>query len=130
MSDDQPAATIRIGFRLSIGVRVCLLLGALLLVLAGYLFWSPLGKDSPNGLSVRCGSAESPPSDALRRAACGSLNSSRRGAALAALLAAVVVSGGGALAFGVTQRPELPPADETPELRRSELEDEPGRGQG
>jgi hypothetical protein len=99
---DQPAtrAEDRRVFSLSTGSRICFIVAALLLLLAGYLFWSPLGASVANGFPAKCGSAAHPPSDTLGKAVCGSVNDERRAQALAALGAAVIVAGGGLLAFG------------------------------
>jgi hypothetical protein len=101
-TSEQPTARgeDRIVFSLSIGARICLIVGALLLLFAGYLFWAPVGQSVPSGFPAKCGSAAHPPDDTLGKAVCGSINDERRSQALALLIAAVIVAGGGLLAFG------------------------------
>lgn len=101
MTEEHPAPQHRTVFSLSYGARICLLLGALLLLASGYLFWSPIGTSVPDAFPASCGSAASPPRDSLGKAVCGSLNEQREAQAAAALGAAVVVILGGLLAFGV-----------------------------
>lgn len=90
---------------LSMGARICAILGALLLLLAAYLFWGPLGRDVSGGFPADCGSAAKPPTDTLGKAVCGSVNDERRTQSLTALGAAVIVTGGGLLAFGANRVP-------------------------
>jgi hypothetical protein len=90
-------------FSLSTGSRICLIVGALLLVFAGYLFWAPLGHSVGTGFPARCGSAAHPPHDTLAKAVCGSVNDERRAQSLSMLVAAVIVVVGGVLAFGATR---------------------------
>lgn len=90
---------------LSLGARICILVGALFLTFAAYLFWGPLGHGVSNGFPAKCGSAAKPPRDTLGKAVCGSVNAERRAQAVAALAGAVVVAGGGLIAFGVRREP-------------------------
>jgi len=87
---------------LSVGARVCLIVGGVLLVWAAYLFWGPISHDVTGGFPARCGSAAQPPVDTLGKAVCGSINDIRRSESLAAAGAALVVIVGGMLAFGFT----------------------------
>ena len=103
MTEQTPTASGRTVLALSTGSRICLLLGALLVLFAAYLYWSPLGADVAGGFPAKCGSAASPPSDSLGKAVCGAVNAQRQTQALAVLGAAVVVVVGGLLAFGVTR---------------------------
>lgn len=112
----------RIPVTLRTGARICLLLAAMLVVVAGYLYWSPLGKDTPNGFTVRCGSAESPPTATLDKAACGARADTRRAQVLATLAGAAVLAAGGVLAFGVRRRPRR---ESTP-TKADEVPGEPG----
>lgn len=102
MTEQTPPAN-RTVFSLSLGSRVCLLLGALLVLFSAYLFWSPIGASVPGSFPAKCGSAADPPNDSLGKAVCGSANAQRQSQSLAALGAAVVVVVGGLLAFGVTR---------------------------
>lgn len=90
---------------MTIGARIMLLVCALLLVLTGYLYWSPLGRPVANGFPARCGSAAHPPSNALGKAICGTMNDTRRAQTLSVLIAAVIIGVGGVTAFGVRSRP-------------------------
>jgi hypothetical protein len=108
--DDQqqaarPSSEARTVVSLSVGARVCLLLGALLLVLAGLLFWGPISHEVSNGFPAKCGSAAKPPKDSLGKAVCGNANAVRRAESIAALVGAGVLVGGGLLLFGFTRVP-------------------------
>lgn len=96
----------------TVGSRICLILGALLLLFAAYLFWGPLGRGVAGGFPADCGSAAKPPGDTLGKAVCGSLNDERRTQALTALVAAVIVAAGGVIAFGVDRVPSRDRASE------------------
>jgi hypothetical protein len=87
---------------LATGSRVCVLLGLLLLVVAAYFYWVPIGA-APlrDGFPARCGSAADPPSEALGRAVCGVANDVQRSRALTALGGAVVLIVVGPLLFGL-----------------------------
>ena len=90
---------------LATGSRVCVLLGLLLLVVAAYLYWAPIGAAPPQeGFPARCGTAADPPSESLGRAVCGVANDVRRSQALTAVGGAVVLLVIGPLLFGVRQR--------------------------
>lgn len=108
MTEQTPPAN-RTVFSLSLGSRICLLLGALLVLFAAYLFWSPIGDSVPGSFPAKCGSAADPPDDSLGKAVCGSANEQRQSQSLAVLGAAVVVIVGGLLSFGVTR--VVPPQD-------------------
>lgn len=86
---------------ISMGARICLIISALLLLWAAYLFWGPLGSPVSGGFPADCGSAAKPPKDSLGKAVCGTLNDERASQALTALGAAVIVAVGGMLSFGV-----------------------------
>lgn len=87
---------------LSVGARVGVVLALLLLIVAGYLFWSPIQlSPSAGGFPVKCGSAANPPGDQLGAAACGQSNVIRQWQAGAFLAAALVVAIGSLYAFGV-----------------------------
>ena len=62
-TSEQPAARgqDRRVFSLTTGARICLIVGALLLVFAGYLFWAPVGQSVPSGFPAKCGSAAASP---------------------------------------------------------------------
>jgi hypothetical protein len=78
-----------------------LLLSGLLLLLAAFLFWGPIGQTVTSGFPADCGSAAKPPRDTLGKAVCGPANDIRRAQAVTALAGALLVGGGGLLAFGV-----------------------------
>ena len=92
----------RLVFSLNLGARICLVVGALLLLFAAYLFWGPLGQSVGTNFPAKCGSAAHPPGDTLGKAVCGSVNAQRRAQAISVLGAALIVAVGGVLAFGVT----------------------------
>lgn len=89
--------------RLSLGSRLSLVAGVLLLIAAAYLFWGPIGHDVAGSFPAKCGSAAKPPHDDLGKAVCGSVNDVRRWQAAAMLAAGVTVAVGGVLSFGVTR---------------------------
>jgi hypothetical protein len=93
----------------SVGARVCVLIGLLFVVLAGYLYLGPIGHVVSGGFPARCGSAAAPPTDSLGKAVCGTSNDERRSQALAALVAAGVLAVGGFAAFGFTRVPSKQP---------------------
>ncbi len=88
----------------SVGTRICFLLAALLLVLAGYLLLAPLERPSSQGPPFGCGTALHPPSDSFARAVCGGLNRQHAMQSGAVAAGAVVLAGGGLLAFGPIRR--------------------------
>jgi hypothetical protein len=98
----SPARSERRVFSLTTGARICLIVSALLLLFAAYLFWGPIGRSMANGFPAKCGSAAHPPADRLGKAVCGSVNVERRAQALTSLGAGLIVAGGGLLAFGTT----------------------------
>jgi hypothetical protein len=87
-----------------VGTRICFLLAALLLVLAGYLLLAPLERPSSQGPPFGCGTALHPPSDSFARAVCGGLNRQHAMQSGAVAAGAVVLAGGGLLAFGPIRR--------------------------
>lgn len=103
--DDSPAETRTI-VALPRGARLGMVLSLLLLVLAGYLFWSPIQLAPTAGFPVMCGSAAAPPTDDLGKAACGDVNLIRQWQAGAVAVAALVVAIGSVYAFGVVRRRE------------------------
>ena len=103
--DDSPAETRTI-VALPRGARLGMVLSVLLLVLAGYLFWSPIQLAPTAGFPVMCGSAAAPPTDDLGKAACGDVNLIRLWQAGAVALAALVVAVGSVYTFGVVRRRE------------------------
>ena len=90
----------------STGTRICLLLAALLLVVAAYFVLSPLMVTTASGSSWNCGTAMNPPSDQFGSGLCGQLNSSYLARGIAALAAAIVTGVGGLLLFGTVPRTE------------------------
>jgi hypothetical protein len=90
----------------STGARVCIMLGLLLVVVAAYLFWSPLEKPTKEGIPFGCSSAANSPSDPFQRKVCGKLNERRQMQAGGFLLAAVIVGVGGVLTFGSSRTVE------------------------
>lgn len=95
----------RLVISLNQGTRVCLVLSTLLLLVAAYLFWGPLGREVANNFPAKCGSAARPPGDTLGKSVCGTINAERRAQALTAVGAALIVAVGGVFAFGVTPVP-------------------------
>ena len=91
---------------LSVGARVGAVIALLLLVGAGYLFWSPIQLYPSEGFPIMCGSAADLPSDELGTAACGEVNRIRQWQAGSMAVAAVVVAAGSVYAFGVRRRSE------------------------
>ena len=91
------------------------MLGLLLVVVAAYLFWSPLEKPTKEGIPFGCSSAANSPSDPFQRKVCGKLNERRQMQAGGFLLAAVIVGVGGVLTFGParTVEPARPAEDAT-----------------
>ena len=76
------------------------MLGLLLVVVAAYLFWSPLEKPTKQGVPFGCLSAANSPRDPFQSKVCGKLNERRQMQAGGFLLAAVIVGVGGVLTFG------------------------------
>jgi hypothetical protein len=89
---------------LSLGARLSVLLGVLLLLGAAYLFWSPLEKAGSAGVPFGCGSAAHPPSDGFATTVCGGVNERRQLQAGALTLAALTVGLGGVWAFAAARR--------------------------
>lgn len=104
MPDEKP--TNRTVLTLSRGARSGTVLAVLLLIVAAYLFWSPIQLYPSGGFPIMCGTAASPPGDELGRAACGDVNIIRQWQAGAVVAAAVVVALGSVYAFGVRRRVE------------------------
>lgn len=91
---------------LSTGARVGAVVAVVLLVVAGYLLWSPIQLYPSEGFPIRCGTAANPPTDELGKAACGSVNLIRQWQAGAVAAAGVVVALGSVYAFGTRRRQE------------------------
>jgi len=89
---------------LSVGARVGMVLALLLLIVAAYLFWSPIQLYPSATFPVKCGTAASPPGDNLGQAACGDVNMIRQWQAAGFVGAAIVLAVGCVLAFGVHRR--------------------------
>lgn len=88
------------GRGLTVGVRTCLLLAALLLVAGGYLLLAPLERVSSAGVPFDCGTALVPAGGDFARSVCGDLNHRRQLQTGAVGIAAVVLIVGGVLAYG------------------------------
>ena len=104
MSDQRPAN--RTVFVLSRGARACMLIGALMLVFAAYLFFSPVDIQSREGPMFACGSGARPPTDAFQKNVCGRLSQQRQMEAAFLAGAAVLTAAGGLLVFGSSRREE------------------------
>lgn len=91
---------------LSTGARVGVVLALLLLIVAAYLFWSPIQLYPSTTFPIKCGSAANPPGDELGRAACGDVNIIRQWQAAGFVVAALVLAAGSVYAFGVRRRHE------------------------
>jgi hypothetical protein len=91
---------------LSTGARVGAMLAVLLLIVAGYLLWSPIQLYPGDGFPIMCGSGAQLPGDNLGSAACGKVNEIRQWQAGAVALAALVVALGSAFAFGFRRHRE------------------------
>lgn len=98
--ESQPSRTV-----FSLGAKLAVTVAVLLVVLAGYLFYSPIQYHGSTDIPVRCGSAASPVKSRFIQGYCGDLNSIRRDQAIGVLIAALVVAAGGIIAFGVSRRP-------------------------
>jgi hypothetical protein len=103
---DETSAGHRSVVVVSTGARICVLIALLMVVLAGYLFWSPLEKPTKQGIPFGCSTAASPPSDQFPKTVCGKLNERRRMQAGFLVLGAVVVGVGGVIAFGTARTVE------------------------
>jgi hypothetical protein len=103
--DETPAGQ-RSVVVVSTGARICVLIALLMVMLAGYLFWSPLEKPTKEGIPFGCSTAASPPTDQFPKTVCGKLNERRRLQAGFVLLGAVVVGAGGVVAFGTARTVE------------------------
>lgn len=116
MSTAEPTRTVHV---LSTGARICLMIAGLLLVLAGYVFFSGIQRTIPggNGFPFLCGSAASPPTEDFPKSACGYENQNRQYEAAAYVVSALIIGGGGLLTFGSSSRQEL----------REDTQDEPER---
>lgn len=102
-----PSSSTRTIITLSAGARLGAVLSLILLVLAVYLYWSPIQLAPPSGgFPIHCGSAAAPPTDDLSNAACGQINEIRQWQAGTVVAAAVVLALGSVYAFGVRRRDE------------------------
>ena len=96
--------------------KVCLLLAALLVLLAVYFLFVPLHVDSSTGPPFECSRAVTPPTAQFATNSCGRINEVYQMRAGGSFLAALFVGGGGMLFFGVNRRRierkgVAPPAD-------------------
>lgn len=105
---DSPEPRIRSTIRLELGTRICLLVALLLLVLAGYFYWTPLSAPTSNGPMFDCQSAFNPPSANFNKSACSNINEIYQFRAGAALAAGLVLALAGTLLFGVTRMKRAP----------------------
>ena len=119
MPTDDVVAT-RTVTTLSLGARLSLLGGLLLLILAAYFTFVPIQFDTQDGSPFRCGSVADPVGGTFARNVCADRNRINEYRAIATGAAAVVVGLGGALAFGLVRRKEV---ERTPqrEPERDEL---------
>ena len=90
---------------LSLGSRLSIVVGLLLLVLAGYFFYVPIQFDTQAG-PFKCGSAARPPTDDFGKNTCAYRPMIMRYRALSVGLAAVIVIVGGVASFGAIRRRE------------------------
>jgi hypothetical protein len=103
---EQPSSDVRSVIVISVGARICIMLALLLVVLAAYLFWSPLEKPTKEGIPFGCSTAANPPTEQFPRTVCGQTNKRRQLQAASVLIAAVIVGVGGVLTFGASRRLE------------------------
>jgi hypothetical protein len=104
MADNE--AGMRTVVTLSTGARVGATLALVLLLGAGYLFWSPIQLYPTDGFPIMCGTAATPPDNDLGTAACGDVNIIRQWQAGSLAITALVVALGSVYAFGVQRRRE------------------------
>ena len=104
MADNESG--MRMVVTLSVGARVGATLALLLLVGAGYLFWSPIQLYPVDGFPILCGTATDVPDNDLGTAACGDVNEIRQWQAGSLVVAAAVVALGSVYAFGIQRRRE------------------------
>jgi hypothetical protein len=105
---EEPSPRTRSILVVSTGARICILLGLLLLVVSGYLFWSPLEKPTKEGIPFGCSSAANPPTEQFPKTVCGKINQRRQMQAGSFLIAAIIVGAGGVLTFGSSRTEEHP----------------------
>lgn len=105
-------------FVLNRGARLCLLVAALMMVLAGWLLFSPIDIQSREGPMFNCGSGARPPSEVFQRNVCGRLAQGRQIEAGFAAGAALITAAGGLFVFGASRRTEevRPEPDEDDDL--------------
>ncbi len=84
---------------LSRGAKLAILIGAVLWVVAGGLFYVPVTVQATDGAKLDCGSAASPTSG-VQSFACGPAAAQSRVQAVTVLIGGLVIAVGGAAAFG------------------------------
>ncbi|MGV1037900.1 MAG: hypothetical protein ACOYD0_12880 [Candidatus Nanopelagicales bacterium] len=84
---------------LSLGAKLAVLIGALLWVVAGGLFYVPATIQATDGGNLDCGSAASPTSG-VQAFACGPAAAQKRVQAVTVLIGGLVIAMGGAAVFG------------------------------
>ncbi|KNX37261.1 hypothetical protein [Luteipulveratus halotolerans] len=99
------------------GTRVVLLIAVGLLVLAAYLFFSPVTLTGKTGAQFGCGSAFSPATDPFPKNVCGDLPEVARFRAILTAAAGVLIGGVGTAMFGFERRTQ------TRRAGRREVED-------
>jgi hypothetical protein len=95
---------------LSIGARLAVLAGLLVLIGAAVVWWLPLERLVPPAPPVPCGTAASPVTTAPAAQLCGALAQREQVLAGGLLAASVAVAAGGLLVFGADRKTQVTPA--------------------
>jgi hypothetical protein len=104
---DSRVPQVREVLVLSVGARLCVLLGVLVLIAAGVAWWLPLERLVPSAPPVPCGTAANPVTAAPAAQLCGALAQREQVLAAGLLAAAVAVTAGGLLVFGAARRTQV-----------------------
>lgn len=104
MSDTH--STTRTVVSSSTGARIGLMVALIVLIVAGYLLWSPIQLYPAEGFPTKCGMAAAPPRDDLGRAICGDIHVIRQWQAGTLAVIAAVIALGSFYVFGVNRRVE------------------------
>lgn len=89
---------------LSLGAKLAILIGAILWVVAGGLFYVPVTVTATDGANLDCGSAASP-SSGVQALVCGPAAAQKRVQAVTVLIGGLVIAVGGAAVFGLAKGP-------------------------
>ncbi len=99
-----PPVETRVVASPALGTRLSICAGLIILAVAAYLLFVPIGIPTKEGPTFKCGTAWAPETGDFARSVCGGLNDKARLQAGVVGFAGLVVIAGGLWAFGTVRR--------------------------